>query len=694
MMASTFPSGNEPFIFFDTLQLNSTDTSQTNLNQHAGAFNSVDFTAAVPAGTARLFVTFVVFAYPNATNSATTSPKAPIIEILKQGVSFDGPGLALHLTPDGTDALDLGAGRAVNYSYKGLGGGVFQIVFTPDNVPFDSIAWQIRFTINDGLTSFNAQTGLTFVVDGADTQGPWIAVPGQLNLPPTGPQPIDFAAALAGVTLAGPVTPPTGAPLMGGTTFRARLPIGNYGTGPLTLTAVTLTGAPGHFSARLTATPLAIPPGSVNAETVEVSYAAPAAGETREPSAAAIFALASNDPLAAQGGATAHFNTLSLFAEITMSGVVNSAPFNDKMSTSVLFDAAGGTVVFWDRVLLSTTGAVSQGFASRWDRSTGFSTPPQQVTSGGVNQKFPRAIVLPTGEIVVAYEMFPILQFRHAPLAALNAATDTPVSSGTTAVDLRPLPVVSGQQVVFFWQRKIRADSSHPDTFQWMYRRRQYTNDWSEAHATWLDGTDQVLATGGTGQHTLEFHAVVDNLGDIWAAFTTEDSQIQMARLTPGTGTITLFPAFSSRGSSPFVVIDGTIAVWVFWDTGTAIVSERFTRAINRWDDGPVAAHAPDDTGVGGTRGYPIVLRNAQGILLLLGESRGGSSLEMWFKPRDAVTNEWGEPRLLIPIEADFDSPFALSPFATIAPNSVVWLFWHSSRTGRQNIFFERIPAI
>jgi hypothetical protein len=317
-MAATFPSGIDPFIFFDTLPLNSTDTSQTNLDQHANTFNVADFTAAVPAGTARLFVTFVVFAYPNAANSATTSPKAPIIEILKQGVSFDGPGLALHLTPDGTDALDLGAGRAINYSYKGLGGGVFQIVFTPDNVPLDSIAWKIRFTINDGLTSSQAQIGLTFVVDGADTRGPWIAVPGQLNLPPTGPKPIDFAAALAGVTLAGPVIPPTGAPLMGGTTFRALLPIGNYGTGPLTLTAVTLAGAPGHLSARLTATPLAIPPGSINAEAVEVSYAAPAAGESREPSAAAIFALASDDPLAAKGGATAHFNTLSLFAEITI----------------------------------------------------------------------------------------------------------------------------------------------------------------------------------------------------------------------------------------------------------------------------------------------------------------------------------------------------------------------------------------
>jgi hypothetical protein len=186
-MVETFPSGNDPFVFSDTLVLNSTDTSQANLDQHINAFNVADFTAAVPAGAANFFVTFVVFAYPNAAINAATPPKVPIVEILKQGASFDGPGAALRFTPDGTDSLNLGADRFVNYSYKGLGGGVFQVMFTPDNVPLDSLAWKIRFTINDGVTRPQAQTGLNFVVDSADSRRPWIAVPGQLERLPTDP---------------------------------------------------------------------------------------------------------------------------------------------------------------------------------------------------------------------------------------------------------------------------------------------------------------------------------------------------------------------------------------------------------------------------------------------------------------------------------------------------------------------------
>src|SRR4051812_42460911 len=117
-MATTFPSGNDPLTFSDTLALNSTDTSQANLDLHINAFNMADFTAAVPAGATTFFVTFVVFAHPNAVNDSGTPPKVPIVEILNQTASFDGPGTALHITPTGTDSISVGANQFVNYTYK------------------------------------------------------------------------------------------------------------------------------------------------------------------------------------------------------------------------------------------------------------------------------------------------------------------------------------------------------------------------------------------------------------------------------------------------------------------------------------------------------------------------------------------------------------------------------------------------
>jgi hypothetical protein len=70
----------------------------------------------VPADGENLFLTYVVFAYPNAANTASAFPRPPIVEVLLQGAGFDGPGLALHVTGDGTASLDFGDGRFVNYN--------------------------------------------------------------------------------------------------------------------------------------------------------------------------------------------------------------------------------------------------------------------------------------------------------------------------------------------------------------------------------------------------------------------------------------------------------------------------------------------------------------------------------------------------------------------------------------------------
>jgi len=319
-MATLFPSGNDPYTFSDSLVQNSSDTSQTNLDLHAGAFDVADFTSAVPLGATTIHLTFVIFAYPMAANTTAAFPQVPVVEVLDQSSGFDGHGTSLHTTPDGTAAFAVSSSEFVNYSFKTLGGGVFQIVFSFNNVPLDSLNWKIRFTINDGATSDAAQKGLTFVIDTADARAPWLAVPGQLNLLSTGPTPIDFAAALKSITLAGQAAPGSFDQLEGNQTYTVLLPVGNYGTGPLTIGGVTAPVTTNGFSIRLLA-PLTIAPGGVDQVTLQATFQAPPAEQSGGAATPTAFTLTCNDPLAAGGGKTAHFDTVSLFTHVRQHNV-------------------------------------------------------------------------------------------------------------------------------------------------------------------------------------------------------------------------------------------------------------------------------------------------------------------------------------------------------------------------------------
>jgi len=312
-MVTRFPIGYIPFTFNDTLPLNSTDTSAGSLANHTGALQFADFTGDVNDPTT-LVLTFVIFDYPNAANSAGTSARVPIVEILTEAVGsppagYLSPGTQLAQTAGtGTAALAV-PGGAVNYAYKSLGSGLYRITFTRDSVALNALQWQIRFTINDGVTSDSSIKGLTFST--APDGDPWLVVPGQQSMPPGGPLPIDIGTALSGVTLSGATGPAKA--IMPGHAYSAAMPLGNYGTAPLVISGVAATGATNGFSLQLTRAPVSIAPGSVNTTSLQASFTAPAGSRL----AAAVFSIASNDPLTAGNGPTAHFNTIALAARVS-----------------------------------------------------------------------------------------------------------------------------------------------------------------------------------------------------------------------------------------------------------------------------------------------------------------------------------------------------------------------------------------
>jgi len=314
-MATTHPQGIDPFVFSDTLPLNSTDTS--NLGSHLNAFAFEDFTNDVTSDT-KMVLTFVVFDYPNAANSSATPPQVPIVEILTEAdgsppAGYLSPGTQLAQTAGaGTSALAV-PGGSVNYSYTSLGGGLYRITFTRDSIALNVLQWQIRFTINDGATSAAAQKGLTFTTDTAGAVSPWIAVPGQGTLSPAGAVAIDFGSALQTLTVSGPGVPGSAQQIIAGKTVTLLVPIANYGAAPLTVTAVAPASATNGFSLQLLGN-MTVPPGSTDNTTLQASFAAPAAGQAGVASQATSFTLTCNDALAAPTGATAHINAIQLYA--------------------------------------------------------------------------------------------------------------------------------------------------------------------------------------------------------------------------------------------------------------------------------------------------------------------------------------------------------------------------------------------
>jgi hypothetical protein len=188
----------------------------------------------------------------------------------------------------------------------------------------------------------------------------------------------------------------------------------------------------------------------------------------------------------------------------------------DEHSSSFLFDRANRVVVFW---FSNRVSAVTQVFATRWDAAdpdltVPARTTPQQITTGPQLHSIPHAVVLPDGDLLVAYETDrKDIHFKRAPFEGLATAAETPVAT-TDAIDRQPWVVRAGTRVVFFWYQAT------PNS-RWMVRVREYTEAFTEADATWSPPTElsTTEALAPDRQHREHFAAWVDDAGEVWVAF-------------------------------------------------------------------------------------------------------------------------------------------------------------------------------
>lgn len=169
----------------------------------------------------------------------------------------------------------------------------------------------------------------------------------------------------------------------------------------------------------------------------------------------------------------------------------------------------------------------------------------------------PSPVVLPDGDILVAFQhktggstTYDVAFRRASTVGALGAAADQTVFATALVNDGPPAAVLAGDFVVFFARGALLG--------QLQYRRYNHTTS-----------TFPEPGPTGTVSSTLttSVHAAADATGQVWAAF-DEPTGITVIRVDPVAGTFVTMSIWTapSQGSyhAPFVLAAGS-DVWVFW---------------------------------------------------------------------------------------------------------------------------------
>ncbi|KAM3090259.1 DUF6519 domain-containing protein [Phormidesmis sp. 146-35] len=349
------------------------------------------------------------------------------------------------------------------------------------------------------------------------------------------------------------------------------------------------------------------------------------------------------------------------------------APTINVTKRAFLFDNTNGLVAVWqsDRV-----GGTTQIFATRLNLdnvSAGFVTPPQQVTTGTTEKSESHAVLLPNGDLMVAYQSGVAsasdVLFKRAALAGLNAAPEQPIANTGGVAESNPFMVISGDLVTCFYHLG--------STNRWQYRRRRHTNN------TWVD-TPAVEFSAEPAQ--TDFHAARDGSGNIWTAFTTNTGNIQVLRFTPSTGAVAA-PIANSLDSGavdqePFVLCTTSNEVWIFWRSPNGVHHARFSGGA--WQSAPPSNTPIPNTIAGDVQ--PCVVEDVDGGIWLFWARGAVGSRDVFFMRRNPATGNWGQPRQLTISARDDNRPFTL-----LAPNNAIWIFWSSDRDGNINPYYKRL---
>ncbi|MFE5690841.1 hypothetical protein [Streptomyces sp. NPDC056512] len=310
------------------------------------------------------------------------------------------------------------------------------------------------------------------------------------------------------------------------------------------------------------------------------------------------------------------------------------------------------------------------------DVRSGFVNPPQQITTSGTHVNS-HAVSLPGGDVLVVYPSRSVgdvdVFMKRAPFAAL-ADTNTveiPVAATDGAAEDAPFLALSGGLVTVFFRQSTGAT-----THRWQYRR------WQHATGTWfhddIAGPSQLPTTADA--YAPDFHAAVDTSGQVWAAFRPKAGWVQALRFNPATGLVTQEEPFDTTTDDrdPFVLCTRGGDVWVYWSGDDALYARRFRN--NVWEE-PEQIPA-----IQGSASSPCAVEQADGAIWLFWALGDVGSADLAAVRRDPVSGGWGPLRQLVTSSGDDSGPFAL-----VAPDDAIWIFWASNRSGTANIYGKRL---
>lgn len=335
---------------------------------------------------------------------------------------------------------------------------------------------------------------------------------------------------------------------------------------------------------------------------------------------------------------------------------------------------------------------VNQVFATRWpqaDIAAAVGAPASQITSGAATHAMPGSVALPNGELVVAYETIQAPQqdihLRRGTLAGLATAPEVVVATTAGLAERQPFAVLAGDTVLLFWHQ-----GQGTPTRSWQYRR------WRHSDSTFIDAAPQQLSPLNTIASTLsgglgDFHAAVTAGGELWAAFRAEEAggatihlvRRNLASATAEEQTIST----GNANEQPFVVVEGNVAVWVFWRSGPDATASIVYRRIPQpppadWTTLPLQTAVS-----GGSNGRACAVQTSDSGLWLFWSRQKPTvtNRAIWSARYNATSDGWGDQRQVVGSNASDDQPYAIA-----GPNGAVWLFWVSSRSGNLDLYTKQ----
>ncbi|MER7728963.1 DUF6519 domain-containing protein [Streptomyces sp. NPDC096323] len=329
-------------------------------------------------------------------------------------------------------------------------------------------------------------------------------------------------------------------------------------------------------------------------------------------------------------------------------------------------DGSGGLVALWSG---EQSGGSDQIFASRMDLADvhgGFAAP-QQISSGGTHVN-PHAVLLPDGQLLVAYQAGTVatadVVMKRAPVGALANAPEILVAATAGVGEAAPFVTLTGGVVTVFFRLS--------STNRWQYRRWRHTSN------AWADAAGPVQLSAVTAL-TADFHAAVDSSGQVWAAFHT-GGDVHVLRFNPSTGVVDQEETFDSGGADqePFVVCTRSGDVWVYWSSPSALHARRFRGG--GWE---AVETVPTPAGIASS---PCAVEDSDGALWLMWSRGDIGEADLAAMRRDPLTESWGPLRQLTTSTGDDRAPTAL-----IAPDNAIWIFWASDRSGVTNVYAKRL---